>query len=86
MARVRLSTKARKAFEKLARSNRRLFARVDRALDLLSQQPDAGKALHSPLSGRRLLRVGPARIIYRYQPEKLDALVLAITPRDKAYS
>ena len=44
MARVRLSTKARKAFEKLARSNRRLFARVDRALDLLSQQPDLGKA------------------------------------------
>ena len=85
MARVRLSTKAEKAYEKLARSDRRLFARVDRALDLLSQQPYAGKALHGPLSGRRSLRVGPARIIYRYQSEKLVVLVLAITPRDKAY-
>ena len=81
MARVRLSTKAGKAYEKLARSDRRLFARVDRALDLLSEEPYLG-----PLSGRRSLRVEPARIIYRYQPEKLVVLVLAITPRDKAYS
>jgi hypothetical protein len=34
-AELRLSTAARKAYETLARSDRRLFGRVDRALDRL---------------------------------------------------
>ncbi len=82
---IQLSTKARRAYEKLARSDRRLFTRVDRALDRLAAEPDAGKALHGPLAGRRSLRVGPVRIIYRHQADRLLILVLDIARRGRAY-
>jgi hypothetical protein len=49
-AELRLSTHARKAYEKLAHADRRLFRRVDRALDRLTEDPQAGKPLHGPLA------------------------------------
>lgn len=42
MRKIRLSTHARKAYERLARSDRRLFLRVDRALDRIAGEPEAG--------------------------------------------
>ena len=83
--RVRLSSAARKSYEKLARSDRRLFVRVDRALDRLAREPDAGKPLQGPLRGRRSFRVGTLRIIYRRQEERLLVLVLEIAQRPTAY-
>ena len=85
MAKVRLSTHARKAYEKLARSDRRLFLRVDRALDRLGEEPDAGKPLVGPLRGRRSYRVGPVRIIYRWLKGECWVLVLDIAPRSRSY-
>lgn len=84
-ARVELSTIARRAYEKLQRSDRRLFDRVDAALDRLAQAPRAGKALHGPLAGRLSLRVGPVRIIYRFEAERVLVFVLDIAPRGRAY-
>jgi mRNA-degrading endonuclease RelE of RelBE toxin-antitoxin system len=83
--RVSLSSHARKSYERLARSDRRLFTRVDRALDRLARDPEAGKPLQGPLRGRRSLRVGSMRIIYRHEHERLLILVLEITHRQGAY-
>jgi mRNA-degrading endonuclease RelE of RelBE toxin-antitoxin system len=84
-ATVELSTGARRDYEKLYRKDRRLFERVDRALDRLAEDPQAGKLLHGPLAGRRALRVGPLRIIYRHLADKLLVFVLEISQRGHAY-
>ncbi len=85
MATVRLSSHARKSYEKLARSDRRLFARIDRALDRLAKEPEAGKPLQGPLVGRRSFRVGSIRIVYRHDVEELVVLVLDIAQRGRVY-
>lgn len=82
---LRLSTAARKAYEKLARSDRRLFQRVDRALDRLREEPQAGKPLQGPLRHHRSLRVGSLRVIYRFEADLLLVLVLSIAERGEAY-
>jgi mRNA-degrading endonuclease RelE of RelBE toxin-antitoxin system len=84
-AEVRLSTHARKAYEKLARTDRRLFRRIDRTLDRLTQDPQAGKALHGPLHRHRSLRVGSLRIVYRFEADLLLVLVFSIAERGQAY-
>ena len=83
--RARLSTDARKSYEKLARSDRRLFLRVDRALDRIAREPDRGKPLQGPLGGRRSFRVGPVRIVYRDEQRELLVLILDIGPRGSVY-
>jgi mRNA-degrading endonuclease RelE of RelBE toxin-antitoxin system len=85
VAEVRLSSHARKSYEKLARSDPRIFLRVDRALDRLAREPDAGKPLQGPLRGRRSMRVGSVRIIYRFEKDELLVLVLEISRRAAAY-
>lgn len=85
MATIRLSTHARRSYEKLARADRRLFQRVDRALDRLAEEPTAGKPLQGPLRGRRSYRVGSVRILYRFEARKLLVLVLEIPQRGQVY-
>ena len=85
VATVRLSSHARKSYERLARSDRRLFDRIERALDLLAEEPEAGKPLQGPLRGRRSYRVGPLRIVYRFVADELLVLVLDIAHRGAVY-
>ena len=85
MATIRLSSQAKKAFEKLARSDRRLFERVDEALSHIQEEPSAGKPLQGPLAGQRSVRVGDIRIIYRFEAGQLLVFVLDIARRDKVY-
>ncbi|HXO19936.1 MAG TPA: type II toxin-antitoxin system RelE/ParE family toxin [Thermoanaerobaculia bacterium] len=66
-----------KDFEKLARSDRQLFERVDAALTRLVQEPTAGKPLQGPLAGLRSLRVGDLRIIYRHDVQTACHLTYA---------
>jgi mRNA-degrading endonuclease RelE of RelBE toxin-antitoxin system len=82
---LRLSSHARKSYERLARSDRRLFARVDRALDRLAADPNLGKPLVGPLGGHRSLRVGSVRIIYRVDDEHRALLVLNLGQRGGVY-
>jgi mRNA-degrading endonuclease RelE of RelBE toxin-antitoxin system len=82
---VRLSSHAKKSFCRLAKSDRRLFERVDRALDRLSEDPAAGKPLAGPLAGHRSLRVGAIRIVYRFDEDALAVLILDIAQRGAAY-
>ena len=85
MAPIRLSSHARRSYARLARSDRRLFERVDRALDRLREDPAAGKPLAGPLAGHRSLRVGPLRIVYRVGGSEGAVLVLDIARRGGAY-
>lgn len=83
MVEVRLSSHARKSYRRLSRSDRRLFQRVDRALDRLAADPAAGKQLAGPLAGHRSLRVGSLRIIYRVAEDAV--LILEIDQRGGVY-
>lgn len=85
MSEVRLSSHARKSYHRLARSDRRIFERIDRALDRLGQHPAVGKPLSGPLAGHRSLRVGSMRIVYRFDDEDLTILVLDIAQRGGVY-
>ena len=85
MAAIRLSTPARKSYLRLGRSDRRLFARVERALDRLAEEPAAGKPLAGPLEGHRSLRVGSLRIVYRFEELRREVLVLDIAQRGGVY-
>lgn len=82
---VELSAATRKALKKLARSDRKLYQRVDRALDLLAGDPSLGKNLQGDLSGRRSYRVGSLRIIYRFESERLVVFVLDLGQRGRIY-
>lgn len=85
MAGIRLSGHARKSYLKLARSDRRLFARVDSALGRLAEEPRAGKPLAGPLEGHRSLRVGSLRIVCRLSEARQEVLVLDIGQRGGVY-
>lgn len=85
MAEVRLSSHARRSFRRLARSDRRLFDRIDRALDRLASEPTAGKPLAGPLAGHRSLRIGTLRVVYRFAEEDQVVLILEIAHRGGAY-
>lgn len=85
MPTVRLSSRAETSYRRLARSDRRLFLRVDRALDHLAEEPETGKPLQGPLSGYRSLRVGPVRIVYRFLAGELLVFVLDIAQRGRVY-
>ncbi|MDH3402781.1 MAG: type II toxin-antitoxin system RelE/ParE family toxin [Acidobacteriota bacterium] len=85
LAALRLSSHARKSYLRLARSDRRLFERIDRALDRLGGDPTSGKPLAGPLSGHRALRVGSLRIVYRIADDDRAVLVLDIAQRGGVY-
>jgi mRNA-degrading endonuclease RelE of RelBE toxin-antitoxin system len=85
VATVKLSSHAEKALERLARSDRRLFERIESALLDLAENPDSGKLLHGPLAALRSLRVGPLRILYRFEGSQLLVYVLDIAQRGKVY-
>lgn len=83
--RIVLSTQAKKAYGRLARSDRKLFQRVESALDRLAENPELGKSLQGPLADRRSHRVGPLRIIYRHEADRLLIFVLDIAQRGRVY-
>ncbi len=82
---IRLSSHARKSYLKLGRSDRRMLRRLDRALDRIAAEPEAGKPLVGPLRGRRSYRVGSVRIVYRWHGGECWVLVLEISQRGAAY-
>jgi mRNA-degrading endonuclease RelE of RelBE toxin-antitoxin system len=70
---------------RLARSDRRLYERVEGALLDLAEDPDSGKLLHGSLAALRSLRVGPLRILYRFDGAEFLVFVLEIAQRGKVY-
>ena len=58
--------------------------KVRAGLDLLSEDPNSGKALQAELLGLRSLRVGRFRIVYRLASRKVIDIV-TIGPRKSVY-
>ena len=61
-----------------------LKRKVRAGLDVIREEPSAGKELREGLAGLRSLRVGRLRIIYRIASGRLLELV-AVGPRDTIY-
>lgn len=62
-----------------------LKRKVRAGLDLIRDDPSAGKALRGDLAGLRSLRVGRFRIIYRVASSQLVELI-ALGPRRTIYA
>jgi mRNA interferase RelE/StbE len=61
-----------------------LKRKVRAGLDIIREEPSAGKELRDDLAGVRSLRVGRFRIVYRVTAGRLLELV-AVGPRDTIY-
>jgi len=66
---VLFSKEFRKDFGKIKDKSLRL--KITKAITRLERNPDLGKPLKRSLKGHRRLRVGPFRIIYRVDGEKI---------------
>lgn len=85
MHKVELSRVAEASYRLLHKRDRRLFERVDAALDGLAREPLEGKPLKGALSGLRSLRVGSYRTVYRVEQRRLIVYFLDIGDRREAY-
>ncbi len=85
LAAINLSSHAKKSYLRLARSDRRLFRRVEDELTRLGQEPQAGKALTGPLKEYRSLRISALRIVYYLDREEQVVRVLDIAQRGGVY-
>ena len=59
--------------------------RIESAMRSLGDTQESGKPLHAPLAGRRSLRVGEYRIIYKVYPSERRVAVLRIAHRREVY-
>lgn len=81
-ATVTLSRRATKDFKKIPKpATRRLIGGLER----ITASPTLGRKLKVDLLGRRRLRIGEYRIIYRYDSAEKAVEVIAIRPRGRAY-
>jgi len=62
----------------------RIKAKIKEGLRVISEDPNAGKALREELSGLRSFRVGRFRIVYR-QGRGRVLEVIAVGPRQRIY-
>jgi mRNA interferase RelE/StbE len=60
--------------------------RVSRRIDALAQQPRVGKTLKGGLRGKRSLRVGDYRIIYRLDTTQRQVIVENVGHRREIYT
>lgn len=74
--RISLTPRAYRSLARLLKADESLARRVSERIDSLSQQPMLGKPLKGTLKGRRSLRVGSYRVIYRVDMTSREILVL----------
>lgn len=80
-----LTKQAEKAFDQLMKSQPKMGARVAKALDLLTKNPESGIPLRGELKGLYKYRVGVYRIIYQLFRSKLIVTVIDIGHRKDIY-
>lgn len=85
MYKIVLLPGAERAYKKLFATNKLIFRGIDRALEDLKQNPLAGKPLVAKLKGKRSLRVGIYRVIYRVEKRKSVIYVFDIGHRRDVY-
>lgn len=82
---ILLSRGAEKVLAELLGNDIKKFRRILRALDAISEDPSAGKALVGNLKGYYSYRVGDYRIIYEIERKKLLVYVEKIEHRKNVY-
>ena len=82
MYRIIISTRASKELRNLPADMRR---KIDRAIDILRENPFMGKKLHADFEGMRSLRVWPYRIVYVIARHIVTVTVLRVGHRQGVY-
>ena len=82
MMRIIVTGRFERDFRKLPKEVKR---RIDEAIRLLAEKPYMGKALRGSLAGRRSLRVGDYRVIYRIDEERKAVILLCVGHRQAIY-
>ena len=84
---IELTPAAEKALLKLAKKNRTLMARMDRAILSLTDNPTPSNSKHlvGEIANLYRLRVGDYRVIYQVDGGKLIILVIHVGHRKDVY-
>ena len=85
MYKIILLRDAEKFYRKLFTTNKKLFQRIDNALETLKANPFKGKPLKDRLKGKYSLRVGVYRIIYSIEKQEITIYILDIAHRREVY-
>jgi len=83
--RVVLLSEAQKFYKKLFIYDKKLFERINNALEALRANPFLGKPLKDKLKGKYSLRVGVYRVIYTINKQEIVIYVLDIGHRKEIY-
>ncbi|MFH0800582.1 MAG: type II toxin-antitoxin system RelE/ParE family toxin [Pseudomonadota bacterium] len=83
--RVELTRQAEKAFDLIMKAQPSIGARIARAIDRISADPDIGVPLKGALKGLNKYRVGPYRVIYEVRRSHLLIVVIDIGHRKEVY-
>ena len=76
MYEIRVTPQAEEDLQQLTRADRRVADRLLTKLESLAEQPYLGKLLVGPHAGRRSLRVGTYRVIYRVDETARRVVIL----------
>lgn len=82
---VKLAREAESDLEDLHRADRRLFERLLRKIETLSDSPQEGKPLVGNHKGEYSLRVGNYRIVYELDATKHIVYILTVKHRKHVY-
>jgi len=82
---VELSRETESDLKALHSSDRRLFDRILKKIESLSEDPKAGKPLVGNHKGEFSLRVGSYRVVYELDTAKHIAYILTVKHRKHVY-
>ena len=82
---VALTPAAQKQYNKIKSINKALTNKINKAFDIISNNPFAGKFLVGELKGYHSYRVGDYRLIYEIIKKQVIVLILKIEKRGSVY-
>ncbi|MDH5564101.1 MAG: type II toxin-antitoxin system RelE/ParE family toxin [Nitrospirota bacterium] len=85
MHEIRITPQAEEDLRQLTRADRRLADRILTKLETLAEHPYQGKSLVGQHAGRRSLRVGTYRLIYRIDESTRRIILLTAKHRRHVY-
>lgn len=83
--RISLAPLAFRNLERLLKADEKLARRISERINSLSQQPMLGKPLTGIFEGRRSLRIGRYRVIYRMDTANREILIVNVGHRRDIY-
>ena len=85
MYEILITPQAEEDLKRLTHADRRVADRILTKLETLTEQPYLGKPLVGPHTGRRSLRIGTYRIIYRIDEKTRHVIILTAKHRRHVY-